>query len=344
MKEPSMSKPESKLSAQARVRLVLELIASDASVGEVAARHGVREPDLARWHADFLRATQPRRASKGMAALAFVACLGAGVAWSQAAAFPISLITFTGNTPAVASQVNSNFSALKNASDALKTGLENKIGALGTAGVQAKSLSVSGPSTMSGGTSMSGGASISGDATVSGTFTAGGATTLNANTSISGNLSVTGEVTSAQRYVVEAAWNKSFAAQNRASSSTLVDLNRLSTLCGDRDGCTIRLVMKDWGGGAQDISAPPQHFEYQRPLFLTSFDSLNGNFATGGDYSVRDGNNVINHAMRTYNCFLTDSKYEQGAEVGSDAAEDMYLLNFNIDTRYFPTCMLIVDD
>lgn len=323
-----------------RMKIVLEALAGDAS--EVAQRHGVQVEELERWTADFLRAATPRR-SRLVPALAFTACLGASAALSQAAAFPLSLITFSANTPAVASQVNSNFATLKNGVEYVKTQTESKVGALGSNGVQARSLNVSGNANVIGYTLLSGGAAITSGATITGDTTVNGNTTLNGTTTIAGNLNVTGELSS--RWVVEAPYDSTKAAGATASSTVELDNNKLRLLCGDGDGCTLRLVMKNTNGGGQDKSMPPVYFDYDGNNFMASETGLpTPTFASGGSGAFSDGNGKVEFALRAWNCYLTDAQYTPGTDNKSDSTQSMYLLNYNSDTGWKATCMLVIDD
>lgn len=99
---------------------LLDLLAGRLSEEEVAARHGVTLAEVRRWRALFVDGLS-RGAARRRAPLRAVALVAAVVGTYAVAQ---SLVTFTPNSPALASEVNANFGALK-------TWLENKTGPVG---------------------------------------------------------------------------------------------------------------------------------------------------------------------------------------------------------------------
>jgi hypothetical protein len=390
-----------------RLAAVLELLAGPHGAAEVAAAHGVDEQELLAAKALFLAGASGRRAvgtrrsrSLLVAAAALVGASLGGVALSQSSAFPIAITQFQANTPAVASQVNGNFAALKSAIEALKTWSESKLGtstdrnvtiagkvssAAITVSDTAQATSVTGPaytsdtayafgvvSSESGSTETlrMDGNEISSSGTLyvqHGTATTlpttkptsfGGPVTVEGSLTVNGEVTVKGDVLGS-RYVLTAAYNGANAARDTASNSIRVDQARLEGLCGDGDGCSIRLLMANFAYAAaspinlRDASVGPFHFEYAVPpgatastqrAFRAAEASNNGNSELSFGGAGVDGDSTVNHVLRAWNCFFTDSLYSLGTAQGFDTAPSMFLLNYNTNTAYQPTCTLIIDD
>lgn len=114
-----------------RLAAVLQVLEGHASVEAVAALHGVTAAEVEAWRALYLTglrhgaaaqdpSPRARRLSRkaGLAVAGLAALIG-GAAWAQ-------LVTFTPDTPALASQVNANFNQLR-------VWLEQKVGPVGPA-------------------------------------------------------------------------------------------------------------------------------------------------------------------------------------------------------------------
>jgi len=395
MTRPSVRESDPRLAA------VLDLLAGPRSAAEVAADHGLDEQELRAAKALFLAGAAGRGAVGArrslpllVAAAALVGTSLAGVALSQSSAFPIVLTQFQANTPAVASQVNGNFTALKSAIEALKTWSESKLGTstdrnvtiagkLSSAAITvsdtAQATSVTGPAYTSDTAYAFGVASSEAGSTetlrmdgneISSSATLyiqhGTATTLPTTqrtsfggpVTVEGSLTVNGDVLGS-RYVITAAHNGANAARDTASNSIRLDQTRLEALCGDGDGCSIRLAMGNFAYteaspiNLRDASVGPFHFEYAVPpgatattarAFRAAEASNNGNadLAFGG--AGVDGDSTVNHVLRAWTCYFTDGLFSIGAAQSFDTAPSMFLLNWNANVAYRPTCMLIIDD
>jgi hypothetical protein len=332
-----------------RARLALTLVSGARTAPELAREYGVSEAELLRWESEVLDAASrpaPRSRALWAAAALAVVCLGAGAALSQAAAFPIVLRTFTANTPAVASEVNANFTALKSAADnlkstadALRTSLDAKLGS-----VTSTDLTVPGASTLRGPVVANAGLLVNGgfntsSAAVAGAATVGGPLTVN------GDINVTGNVTG-PRQIVTATYNASFAAQSTASALTAVPQDRLATLCSDEDGCLLRLIMEDWNTADTDASIGPIHFAYNtssrgyRTANQTATDPASLILFSDGV----DNDNTYEIVLRAWNCYFIDGRFPVGTNTGVDNQVGFYLLNFNAELSYKPRCKLIIDD
>jgi hypothetical protein len=134
---------------------LVALVAGEVSVEALAARHGVSQADVSSWRAAFVEGMRAGAAGRSGARRlnprwAVAAIVLGSVAFAQ-------LTTFTANSPAVASQVNANFTQLK-------TWLEQKVGVAGTAAV-----------TITGGATITGATNITGATAVTGTLSTSGA-------------------------------------------------------------------------------------------------------------------------------------------------------------------------
>lgn len=115
---------------------LISLVAGELSAATLASRHGVSEEEVLRWRAAYLAGM---RTAAGVAAatrrprLGRWAILGAVVFTTAAFA---QLVTFQPNAPALASEVNGNFTQLK-------TWLEAKVGAVTSAGITASAVTAS---------------------------------------------------------------------------------------------------------------------------------------------------------------------------------------------------------
>lgn len=180
----------------------------------------------------------------------------------------------------------------------------------------------------------------------------GGPTQLGGDVGVLGSLTVKGTIESANRLVVTSRYDADFPGANLCTSSVAIDMTAFRNLCSDVDGCSITMMMKDYETSErQDASIGPLHFDYDY-----SSSANNGIFraadipALPGNELSRtigtDGNNVLEHAVRAWNCFLTDSSYPLNSSTadpdGPGAA--MFLVNINITTAWKPDCVLVVDD
>ena len=68
-------------------------------------------------------------------------------------------------------------------------------------------------------------------------------------------------------------------------------------LCGDEDGCTIRLAMINWDGTGRTAS--------RQTLFF--YNQYNRNWRTSkGDREGTNNNNMTQHVINEWSCFFTD--------------------------------------
>ncbi len=149
---------------------LIALIEGEITAATLASRHGVSEQEILGWRAAFVGgmkagatgATLPRRPrARWFAALAVVGT----VAFAQ-------LTTFSANAPALASEVNGNFSTLK-------TWLEQKVGPVGTNNITTAGSVTAG--SVSAGAITSTGAVTGASLVTGGTLTVSGDSTLGAS-------------------------------------------------------------------------------------------------------------------------------------------------------------------
>jgi hypothetical protein len=140
--------PQNVSPSVSRTRAVLRLLEGE-SAEALASELGVPVHEVESWRALYLagaraqldaglRPLGPRRA-RVVGIIAATALLGmAGIASSQSR-WPIPLIQFAADTPAVASEVNGNFTAVKAGVEQLRSWLDAKIGDATTPGVTVSS-------------------------------------------------------------------------------------------------------------------------------------------------------------------------------------------------------------
>lgn len=119
-----------------------------------------------------------------------------------------------------------------------------------------------------------------------------------------------------------AAAPKSYKAPSGTRGSTTARNNSVpatdvATLCGDEDGCEVRLGMYNWDNTGRVFSRQT-HLYYN----TNNFAWMASNGANGRD---RDG--VTNHVLTAGVCYFTDGRYENWANKG-DADEGFALLSW----------------
>lgn len=126
--------------------LLLALLRGERTLDSVAAELGETEADVVARRERLLSKLERRhrlRAALVMSSVAIVS-LSAGLAWAQACMAPTpwdsQLVAFCPDSPAIATEVNGNFSRLLSI-------LQQKTGAAGAAGIQTPSLTVTGTAT-----------------------------------------------------------------------------------------------------------------------------------------------------------------------------------------------------
>lgn len=110
----------------------------------------------------------------------------------------------------------------------------------------------------------------------------------------------------------------------------------LDNLCGDTDGCRMRISMRYWSGAAETAAASRD--------FLFFYDIGSGRWRTSTDAVAVSGDGSLGHAYNLYNqCFLTDTTYSGGSQ-GVDTDRRMHLLLWNVYSGGTRECNLTIED
>lgn len=107
--------------------------------------------------------------------------------------------------------------------------------------------------------------------------------------------------------------------------ATIIDL------CGDLDGCALRMGMYNWDGTARTAS--------RESLFYYNSWAKTWR-ASAGDAAGTNNNGVTEHVMNSWACYFTDGWYINWANIG-DIDLGFALLSWN---QYNATCRLTIID
>lgn len=121
------------------------------------------------------------------------------------------------------------------------------------------------------------------------------------------------------------------AEKNRRGTSTDIAVDVVAKLCGDIDGCSVRIGMHNWDDTGRVASRE----------FLFYYNARNHAWrASLGDPSGTDSDNVTQHINNSWACYFTDGKYDAWADKG-DGAPGFGLLSWN---QYNADCFLTIVD
>lgn len=119
-------------------------------------------------------------------------------------------------------------------------------------------------------------------------------------------------------------------ASGRGTSVNIPE-QTVSDLCGDWDGCSLRMGMYNWDGTYRTAS--------RDSLFY--YNSWNKTWrASAGDAAGTNNNGVTEHVMNSWACYFTDGWYINWANIG-DIDTGFALLSWN---QYNATCKLTIID
>lgn len=194
-------------------------------------------------------------------------------------------------------------------------------------------------------TAAQGGLTIEGDLTVNGEWSR---TAIHHVGDQYGKITPSSYPVSINRYVVEAKDGGS------TFNSVLIDDDLLVQLCGDEDGCTLHLGMREWGaelnGTGLLAMLGPWRFSLgqkqsvggkQTRLWRSEGFDIFGNRRV---FLRRDGDGSPDSPMIAWDCNFTDGFYESGIE-REDHELGFFLLNTHIN---YPNpkmvCVLIIED
>lgn len=122
-----------------------------------------------------------------------------------------------------------------------------------------------------------------------------------------------------------------FVSRSQRGNSVPIDHARLTRLCGDEDGCSVRIGMHNWDDTGRVASRE----------FLFFYNAHNGNWrASLGDSAGTDSNNVTEHPNHSFACFMTDGVY-RNFENANDTAAGFSLLSWR---EYNTDCWLTIID
>ncbi|MBZ5555976.1 MAG: hypothetical protein LAO77_01745 [Acidobacteriia bacterium] len=169
----------------------------------------------------------------------------------------------------------------------------------------------------------------------------------NSPVNVNGPLNVRGALNSVARYkrdngaettyAISPRYHLSLTAGAYAGRTQTIPQGTLDELCGDADGCEVRLGMTRWQSNDQTETASIS--------FLFYYSPSNGRWRTSypSQISGVDGNNSVEHAGNAYNtCFFTDGIYTSAGN--SDTARGMQLLVWNGYGGASRTCELTLID
>lgn len=109
-----------------------------------------------------------------------------------------------------------------------------------------------------------------------------------------------------------------YSAYTRGTSSSIPEA-RVAALCGDVDGCKVRISMYNWDGNRRTAS--------RETLFF--YNASNGNWRDlEGDTQGTTGNNGTQHIIQAWSCYFTDGRYSGWSNLG-DTNKNFAVLSWN---------------
>ncbi len=122
-----------------------------------------------------------------------------------------------------------------------------------------------------------------------------------------------------------------FASVLTRGTTVVIPEATVKKLCGDFDGCTLRMGMYNWDGTGRTAS--------RDSLFY--YNSSNRNWrASRGDKAGANLNVATQHVMNAWACYFTDGRYAGFANYG-DFNTNFGLLSWN---QYSASCKLTIID
>lgn len=102
-----------------------------------------------------------------------------------------------------------------------------------------------------------------------------------------------------------------YSAFTRGTSTTIPEA-RVAQLCGDVDGCKVRIAMYNWDGNRRTAS--------RETLFY--YNPSNGNWRDMElDTEGTTGNNGTQHIAQAWSCYFTDGRYSNWSNLGDTSAD-----------------------
>ena len=121
------------------------------------------------------------------------------------------------------------------------------------------------------------------------------------------------------------------AASSTRGGTVAIPESTVSYLCGDFDGCTVRLGMYNWDGTGRTASRES----------LLYYNTTTKTWRTSaGDVAGQNANGVTEHIMQAWACYFTDGSYSSWSNLG-DYTMPFGLLSWN---QYVAGCRLTIID
>ncbi|MET0355821.1 MAG: hypothetical protein ABW044_03530 [Cellvibrio sp.] len=121
------------------------------------------------------------------------------------------------------------------------------------------------------------------------------------------------------------------AVKANRGNTVLIPLATVISLCGDIDGCEVRMGMNNWDGTGRTAS--------RHSLFYYNQYTRNWRAEDGDTYGTV-GNNVTEHVMNAWACYLTDGYYNNWTNHG-DLNQGFSVLSWN---QYNANCTVTLID
>lgn len=109
-------------------------------------------------------------------------------------------------------------------------------------------------------------------------------------------------------------------------------------LCGDEDGCTLRIGMYNWDGTGRTASRDGLFYYNSNNR---NWRSMSPHHADGNwDKNGQNNNNVTEHVLQAWSCYFTDGSYNAYAN-NSDQNTNFGILSWD---QYTATCRITIVD
>ena len=137
----------------------------------------------------------------------------------------------------------------------------------------------------------------------------------------------------------------SYVSTKKSTGNTIpIPLADITRLCGDMDGCKLRLGMLDWGPGP-DVNgrvASREFLFYYNPQTKTWRSSANGPCVVPAcDPWGHDANGTTEHVANAWSCYVTDGEYVNSTQ--TDTKAGFGLLSWNTPYNNVDCWLTIVD-
>lgn len=122
-------------------------------------------------------------------------------------------------------------------------------------------------------------------------------------------------------------------SKNQRGNSVPIKQEHIVTLCGDMDGCSVRIGMHNWDDTGRVASRGfLLYYNPRSKVWRASRDDY--------DTAGTDSNNVTEHVNNSWSCYMTDGVYANWQDK-SDTSEGFSLLSWN---QYNADCWLTIID